>query len=127
MLVLSVCGSIASAFALYTFVDGKAVEISAAAFALAAATLGIAGVHMVREIDQPSTPTASLGMRIYILSFAVATTGIAVAVARDVFMSVQPAALSVVGLVSAVLAFDVGFIAFCAWIVQIKRARDAKA
>ncbi len=56
MVVLSLCGSIALVFALYTLVDRQGAAISTAAFTLATATLGLAGVHMVRIIDQPTTP-----------------------------------------------------------------------
>jgi hypothetical protein len=127
MLMLSLYGSIALAFALHALVDRRGVAISAAALALGVATLSLAGVHMVRVIDQPTTPTASLGMRIYLFAFTVGTGSIAVVVARDVFLSVQPAALSVLGLVGAVLTFNVGFVVLCAWIVQVGRANRAKA
>ena len=127
MLALSLCGSIALVFALYALVDRKGVAISVAALSLGVATLSIAGVHMVGVIDQPSTPTASLGMRIYLLAFTMAATAIAVAATRDVFLTTKPVALAVVGLVGAALALEVGFIVFCAWMVQVRRAHRAKA
>ena len=127
MLMLSLCGSIALTFALYAVVDGRGVAVAAAALTLGVATLSLAGVHLVREIDQPTTPTASFGMRVYLMAFTVGAGSIAVVVARDVFVSVQSAALNILGLVGAVLVFNVGFVTLCAWIVQVKRAQRAKA
>lgn len=126
MLILSLCGSIALVFALYTVVDGTSAAISTAAFTLSTATLEFAGIHMVRIIDQPTTPTASRAMRLYLLAFTVGASVIAVAVSRDVFLSTKPVAFSAMGLAGAVLAFDVGFIILCAWIVQVRRAHRAK-
>ncbi len=66
-------------------------------------------------------------MRLYLVAFTVGASTIAVAVSRDVFLSAKPVALSLLGVAGSVLIFDVGFIVFCAWIVQVRRAHRVKA
>ena len=72
MLVLALYGAAVSVLAVYIFVDRRPVVLSIAAMSLAPAIFLLAGIQMTRIIDVPATPTASLGMRLYLVVVATA-------------------------------------------------------
>lgn len=122
MLVVALCANVILVWTIYCVVTEKSIAISAACLALGATGLGLAARQIVREIDQPSTPTGGMAIRVYMGIGVVIGTATGIIVARNVFTTTAPVVVEIAGLLGAVLAFETGFIIACAGLVQMRRA-----
>jgi len=127
MLVVALGANAILVWTIYCVVTGQSIAISAASLALGATGLGVAAQQIVREIDQASTPTGGVAIRVYIGIVVAIATATGIIVARNVFTTTAPVVVEIAGIVGAVLAFETGFIIVCAGLVQLRRARRRAA
>lgn len=108
-------------------IRGSSFILSCALLALGLLAVIDAGRRLIVAIDTSTTPTAMRGMRIYMVSGSAILAAVSLWVILNVYSTSNPPALSVLGLLSGVLALTCSFVLAVAWFIQVRRARNSRS